>query len=279
MGKFERLLISIEKKCRRFSDAQFNKIEPRTTPLGFKLAGNEAMQRGVFEPEETQLVSKLLEKADTFVNVGANVGYYCCLALQKNKPVIAFEPEHENVKLLLKNVAANGWQDNVEIYPIGLSNQAGIANIYGKGTGASLLKGWANMSADIVASIPLSTLDFVVGERLKHRKALVLVDIEGAELNALRGALGLLRQSNRPIWMVEICIHQHQPAGVPVNPNLLSTFSLFWENGYNAYTASTSPRLVAKNELSSIAGGGVDTIGTHNFIFAAKEYDLAAVLG
>lgn len=276
MNKLERLLVSIEKKCRRFSDAQFNKIEPKMTSLGFKLAGNEAMERGIFEPEETHLVSKLLDKVDAFVNVGANIGYYCCLALQKNKQVIAFEPEHQNVRMLLKNVTANGWQNNIEIYPVGLSNHIGVANIYGLGTGASLLKGWANMSAEIVASIPLSTLDFVVGNRLADKKTLVLIDIEGVELYALQGALRLIGQSNRPIWMIEICIHEHQPEGVPINPNLLPTFSIFLDHGYDAYTASVPPKLVTREELVTIANSGVDTIRNHNFIFVESGYNLRA---
>jgi len=48
------------------------------TPCGFTLAGHPAMAAGSFEPEETRLVRELLSQVDVLVNVGANVGYYCC---------------------------------------------------------------------------------------------------------------------------------------------------------------------------------------------------------
>jgi len=52
------------------------------------------------------------------VNVGANTGYYCCLALDRNKYVIAFEPINLNVKYLLRNIKANNWDDRIEVYPM-----------------------------------------------------------------------------------------------------------------------------------------------------------------
>lgn len=45
------------------------------TPWGFTLAGHEAMVAGTFEPEEAEVVRKLLQGVDVLVNVGANVGY------------------------------------------------------------------------------------------------------------------------------------------------------------------------------------------------------------
>src|ERR1039457_3142528 len=59
--------------------------EPKVTPLGFRFFGNEVMELGQFEPEETTIVRKCLQHADTFVNIGANIGYYCCIALKEGK--------------------------------------------------------------------------------------------------------------------------------------------------------------------------------------------------
>ena len=53
------------------------------TPHGFKFNGHSGMQDGTFKPEETKLVSQILDSVDTFLNVGANSGYYCCFAQQK----------------------------------------------------------------------------------------------------------------------------------------------------------------------------------------------------
>src|ERR1700682_885357 len=116
--------------------------EPRPTSWGFKLAGNTAMEQGTFEPTETELVRSILKDVDILINVGANIGYYCCHALSMGKSVIAFEPIARNLRYLCKNIKTNGWS-GAEVYPIALSNSVGVLEMYGGNTGASVVKGWA----------------------------------------------------------------------------------------------------------------------------------------
>ena len=65
--------------------------EPKLTPLGFKFFGHREMEQGIFEPDETKLVTELLDKVDQFINIGANIGYYACLARQKKVYSIIFD--------------------------------------------------------------------------------------------------------------------------------------------------------------------------------------------
>ena len=67
-------------------------VEPEETPMGFKFIGDKNMEKGIFESEEVKIVEKCLEKTDIFINVGANIGYYCCIALKHKIFTIAFEP-------------------------------------------------------------------------------------------------------------------------------------------------------------------------------------------
>ena len=76
------------------------------------------MAAGTLEPEETALVRKLLQEVDVLVNVGANVGYYCCHALSLGKPVIAVEPIAGNLHYLLANIRNNGWTAYAEVFPM-----------------------------------------------------------------------------------------------------------------------------------------------------------------
>ena len=99
--------------------------EPIPTPWGFKLAGNSLMASGNFEPTETELVRNILKDVDILVNVGANIGYYCCHALSMGKEVIAFEPIDRNLRYLYKNLKANSWT-GVEVFPMALSNNVDI---------------------------------------------------------------------------------------------------------------------------------------------------------
>ncbi|UCG57842.1 MAG: FkbM family methyltransferase [Phycisphaerales bacterium] len=241
--------------------------EPKRTPLGFKLIGSQNMQRGTFELEEVQIVRSLLQAVDLFINVGANIGYYCCLALSCGKHTVAFEPVESSLRYLYKNIQHNHWENDIEIFPLALSNRAGIMNIYGDRTEASLVKGWAGAAEQYVRPVPTSTMDLVLGARFRGDRCLVLVDIEGAEKNMLEGAGKFLAREPKPIWMVEISITEHQPKGVGVNPSLLSTFQIFWDNGYEAWTANEHSRLVSLDELRAISQSGKNSLLTHNFVF------------
>lgn len=253
-------------RLRQVRDEGRLKSNHTTTPLGFRFRGNEAMQRGSFEPVETAIIQHLLQDADCFVNIGANIGYYCCLAMSKKVRTIAFEPLDINVQLLQSNLAANGFEQDFELFPIGLSQRSGVVKIYGDGTGASMIPGWAGTSEHYFRFVPVNTLDNVLQSRISPR-TLVLMDIEGGEYPALLGATTILSSDCKPTWMVEICVSEHQPAGTKINPSLKETFQLFWNAGYDAFTAERLPQLVTPAMIDSVLHSGVDSFKTHNFVF------------
>src|SRR5437763_7205070 len=89
---------------RAFRDSRGLFKEPKATPMGFKLMGNASMEAGTFEATEAEIVDRILTHSDVFINVGANIGYYCCLALRQQKQTIAFEPSEDNLKYLYRNL-------------------------------------------------------------------------------------------------------------------------------------------------------------------------------
>ena len=207
---------------------------PKATPLGFKLQGcgsvhHRSMQQGTFEVELTQLLLQRLEQAQVFVDVGANIGLYSCLARSKGKHVIAVEPLPRNTAALYTNMFENGWKD-VEVFPVGLSRTPGIAVLYGaSSTGASLIGNWAGASGRHKRIIPISTLDVILGSRFSGKPMLIKIDVEGVEFMVLSGAVKTLSQSPRPTWVMEICLNEFHPSGL--NPDYLATFELFWSHG------------------------------------------------
>lgn len=44
-----------------------------------------------------------------WLDIGANIGTFSCFAAQRGAKVLAYEPEQDNYKLLLQNIAANGY--------------------------------------------------------------------------------------------------------------------------------------------------------------------------
>lgn len=253
-------------RFRQARDESRLKSDYTTTPLGFRFRGNQSMQDGSFEPVETAILQHLLQDAGCFVNIGANIGYYCCLALSRGVHTIAFEPLDVNVQLLQSNLAANGFDRHFELFPIGLSQHPGVMKMYGDGTGASMVPGWAGTSAHYFRHVPVNTLDNVLHSRLGSR-AIILMDIEGGEYPALLGGAKVLASASKPTWVVEICISEHQPAGTRINPHLKETFQLFWDAGYEAFTAEQRPQSVSVAMVDQVVQSGVDSFKTHNFVF------------
>lgn len=238
----------------------------KATPWGFTLAGHEAMAAGTFEPEETELVRKLLQEVDVLVNVGANVGYYCCHALSLGKPVIAVEPIARNLHYLLANIQNNGWSQQAEVFPVALGSRTDILQMWGGGTGASLIKGWASIHESYVTHAPVLSLDRVLGNAIKGKKALILADIEGAEFMMLQGAGQALQNEPRPIWMMEIATTEHQPEGTAMNPNFEKTFEMFFDSGYRAFTADAVARKIEESDVKAVVANQKH-LATHNFLF------------
>jgi FkbM family methyltransferase len=238
----------------------------KITPWGFTFSGHDSMAAGAFEPEETLLVRQLLDEVDVLVNVGANVGYYCCHALSLGKPVIAVEPIARNLHYLLTNIKNNGWSQQTEVYPVALGGGADILQMWGGGTGASLIKGWASTPESYVTQVPVLTLDRLMGKPLHGKKALILVDIEGAEYMMLQGAAQTLLNEPRPIWMMEISTTEHQPAGTTMNPKFAATFAVFFNRGYRAFTADEAQQELTKEDVAEVVASGRQ-LNTHNFIF------------
>ena len=65
------------------------------------------MTEGTFETEEVELIKSNILKSAVFVDVGANIGFYTCIARSLRKYVIAIEPQPQNLYCLYANLNNN----------------------------------------------------------------------------------------------------------------------------------------------------------------------------
>lgn len=242
---------------------KFNK-----SPWGFSLFENENnkfMSMGEFEKKETEFFRKIIKDFDIFVNVGANVGYYCLHALSFGIETIAVEPNKTNCKLLTKNVDANGFSDSFSLYPVGASSKNGIARLYGSGTASSFIKGWANNANENFSLIPLLSIDQITNTIL-NKKTLIWIDVEGFEFEVLNGAKEFLSKFPKPIIVIEITTNQHQPKGSKWNSNFLKTFELLWSYGYGV-SYITNPKEILEKSMIREAHRNLTPLSCYNFLF------------
>jgi FkbM family methyltransferase len=269
---------SIKWKKHVYSDWFNTVISKKTiqldTPFGFKMItrnyiANRRMMAGTFETEEVELIKKYLLKSDVFIDVGANIGLYTCIACTLGKHVVAIEPQPQNLECLYANINNNNWI-NIEVFPLGLSNKPELLTLYGaSGPSASLVSGWAGYSNRFKRIIPVNTLDTLLGNRFSGKSIFIKIDVEGAEYNVLLGALKTLRMSPQPTWFIEVCLSEFHPNGI--NPNYEATFDLFWQNGYEARTANKEFVLVTPEDIKNWTKNKISVINNFNYVFLPKK--------
>lgn len=148
----------------------------------------------VHEPSETERIRAALPRGGTFVDIGANIGYYSVLAATiagTEGRVYAFEPEPENFATLERNIALNRL-DNVVAVQAACSDRAGemVLHLDPENAGGHHLHD-AGEGGDR-RTIRALTLDDYFRDH-KGSIDLIKMDIQGHEPAALRGMTGILR--------------------------------------------------------------------------------------
>jgi FkbM family methyltransferase len=161
---------------------------------------------GVFEAETVELFLKMLAPGMTVFDVGANVGLYTLLAADLVGPcgqVHAFEPTPHVAAKLRSNLDMNGF-GHVTVSEMAVSESTGDVILYfveddGEN---NILAPEPGYTASV--TVPTVTLDEYVGSNGIGKVDVVKMDIEGAELKALRGATRLLAGEQCPVLFLEV---------------------------------------------------------------------------
>jgi FkbM family methyltransferase len=253
---------------RKYYERVYDAYQLGQSVFGFNFYGPTSMHDGSFEPEEVKIIKRLANDIDLFIDIGANIGYYSCMVRAMNKKVISVEPLRENLNQLYKNLLVNEWTD-VEVLPIGLSSQPGLATLFGSTTGASLIQNWAGASDNVSRTISLSRMDDIFENRLKNKSVLIKIDVEGVEFDVLNGAQELLSSNTSVIWIVEICLTENFPDGH--NNKFIETFEFFWSNGYSAYSANEALEIVHRENVEKWVMNKKVDFGNYNYIFSKER--------
>jgi FkbM family methyltransferase len=185
-----------------------------------------------------------LERDETVLNVGANIGMTCIGLLKAGyfERAIAFEPAPNTYRLLVHNISQNGLQDRIQHFPFALSSVEGELDLElnHDNSGDNRIR-QTNSSGAFreerrqTVKVPVKTLDHLLeSSSLKDQKVdLVWVDIQGHEGHFFQGAHHFLSQ------------------GIPV-------VSEFWPYGIGRSGVSSSEFCRVASELFSHFYGPAD---------------------
>lgn len=159
-----------------------------------------------YEPDVRGFLQSLLKPGYTFIDCGANIGYFSVLAgglVGSEGKVVSIEANPVTYKLLERNLQANHFGTPVHC---ALTSQKQEVELFMPSEGdvySSLRKGGL-VNGDSVRSFKVQgrTLDELVQQLTLSKVDVVKIDIEGAELDVLRSAPNLLT-ALRPIIIME----------------------------------------------------------------------------
>jgi FkbM family methyltransferase len=182
--------------------------------------GSQMVRRRAHQPQLAGLLGRILAPGLTFVDVGANVGYFSLLAarlVETAGRVVAIEPGPRNCRLLHRSVVRNRC-GNVQLYPCAVSDRRGAVAYLAEGSNGTIADLDATRDvppgAHLVAATTLD--DLLAGF---DRVDVIKLDVEGAEGRVLEGATRTLER--------------HRPAVISeVSPLLLETISGVSAGGY-----------------------------------------------
>jgi len=143
---------------------------------------------------------------DVVVDVGASIGRFSLAAARAGASVVAVEPNPETFKVLATNVGLNGFR-NVRLVNAALGEREGEAELHlplVRQGSASLRGDWERRFATRTVCVRVKTLDGLVEELGLERIDWLLVDVEGYELEVLRGGPGALGRVQRAIVEVSL---------------------------------------------------------------------------
>ncbi len=151
-----------------------------------------------------QFLSAHLANDATFLDIGANVGIYSTalsIAKQRRLRCVAFEPIPATIAVLRSTLALNGIV-SCEIAPIALSSRSGALRLSSFGGGANNF--WVPDASVGVPTLEVATvsLDEWMASRPAAPPAAIKIDVEGHELDVMKGAQQTIRRA-RPAMVVE----------------------------------------------------------------------------
>lgn len=170
---------------------------------------------GEYEPELATWLKSKMEQGYSFIDIGANAGYFSLLAAKysasKEQRIIAVEPIKENLELIRNHIALNNLS-RIEVLSIAVADTDRVVEF---SSSPNLAANTYNETSSLhktspKISIEAKCLDSIC-DNLQLKKFVVKIDVEGVELDVLKGAKNTLL-THKPELM--LATHECHSKGV-----------------------------------------------------------------
>jgi len=173
-----------------------------------------ASKIGSKEPGTVSWLHETLRADDVFYDIGANVGIYSVFAAARisRGRVYSFEPHAANFAVLLRSIYLNNMADRITPLSVALDARSGCIDfayqeLLAGSTGSQLATSPLAVEEGHVAVVELKAtqaIDAMVAAGQIEPATVIKIDVDGAELNILRGMQQLLARRSVRSLQVEI---------------------------------------------------------------------------
>jgi FkbM family methyltransferase len=225
--------------------------------------GRSVFLFGDLDPKITWILKRLLKPGDRVLDIGANIGLLSLWMSKLVGPrgiVHAFEPNPVLCGILQSTLARNRSK-NIKLHPIALGGSEGRMELHvptGNFGAASLVRKAA--CSEQIHTVPVVRLDEIMFRESETRIALIKLDVEGFELEVLKGARRVL-QEVRPS---AILFESNEPSNRDEMPPVMR---LLHECGYEFLAI---PRCLIRMRTKLVNFGQPNTIIGHDFVAAPR---------
>lgn len=148
------------------------------------------------------LFVRFADASRDFLDIGSHIGYYATYLSPCVRKVYAFEPDPRNIPALRRNALESG---NIEVVETAVSSFDGSASFFG-GRGSAV--GSLEQTGGPATQVPVTAIDTFIAEHPGLDICLIKTDIEGHDLQALRGMQSTISRY-QPLILSE-CSHSRE---------------------------------------------------------------------
>jgi FkbM family methyltransferase len=181
----------------------------RNSPIGAELYGRVYwIYKSRIEARGAVALMPYVPAGSTVIDVGANLGFFTRLFVEKSScaNVLAVEPEERNL-IALRQGAARWGRGRVEIIEAAVADVTGTVHLH-----VDPLNHSDHQLAVDGLPVRAVRLDDLVAERAVQRVGMIKVDVQGAEARVLQGSRDVLAQ-HRPAVFIELDPERLQKQG------------------------------------------------------------------
>ena len=151
--------------------------------------------------EEFNLIQDFIHKNDCCIDVGANMGFYTIWFSKFSNHIYSFEPNAKNFLRLQQNVTINSSANYIHSFNLAVGSkneQVSFTNNF-DGENHIVLNNASN-----VEIVECKRLDTILFEKNIKRISYIKIDVEGFELEVLKGLGNYLSEKNIDIIQIEL---------------------------------------------------------------------------